>query len=123
MLSSRIAVMIWLGTLPAYSADTTYQEAYNSANLMMQAGRPNAAILQLQSTLTSYPNDGELKVPLSFLLVDAYHATGKNKLAAQTLEALLPQNPKSATLRFRLAAIYDSLGSFENSIEQYREGL
>jgi superkiller protein 3 len=85
----------------------------------MQAGRPNAAILQLQSTLSSYPESGVSKVPLSLLLAEAYRSAGKYKLAAQTLQELLPQNRNSAAVRIRLAADYESLGSFEDAAAQY----
>ena len=39
MLSRRIAALIWLGTLPGYSA-----EAYDTANLLLQAGHDSRMI-------------------------------------------------------------------------------
>lgn len=99
------------------------QVAYNLAYLMMQLGRPNAAILQLERTTNRYSDHGVMRFALNLLLAEAYHITGKDKLAAQTLEGLLPENPTSAELYFRLATIYSSLGSLEASVAQYREDL
>src|ERR1700744_6036380 len=59
---------------------------YNAAKSMLQEGRPNAAILQLQSTLSGHPDHDSTRFSLEILLVEAYETTGKNKLAAQVLE-------------------------------------
>jgi tetratricopeptide (TPR) repeat protein len=97
--------------------------AYNLANLMIQVGRPNAAILQLQRSDSRYHGSGVMRLPLTLLLGEAYRIAGKDKLAVQTLEPLLPDNSNSAELRFKLALLYKSLRLFDASIEQYEEGL
>ena len=97
--------------------------AYNLANLMMQVDRPNAAIFHLQTALHTYRDHDQTRFYLRLLLAQAYRTAGNEKLAAQTLEALLSQRPNSAELRFNLASAYGSSGSFEDSVKQYREGL
>ena len=105
------------GVLPSQS------EASNAANLLMQAGRPHAAIFELQPALDRHPDHDLTRFSVNVLLAEAYRIAGKDKLAAQTLERLLFERPNSAELRFRLAKVYGSLGSFEDSAKQYHGSI
>ena len=99
------------------------EAAHNAAKLLIQEGRPRAAVAQLQSTLERSANRSDTTFSLQMLLVEAYASVGEDKPAAQVLEKLLAEKPDSAEVRLKLAISYAHLGSLDAAVGQYREAL
>lgn len=97
--------------------------AFNAAKLMIQDGRPNAAIYQLQSTLKAHGIPGSTRFSLEMLLIQAFHSNKQDKRATQILERLVAERPDSADLHINLALMYTRLGMLNAAVKQYHEGL
>jgi tetratricopeptide (TPR) repeat protein len=116
------------GALKAFEDALTLQPgfaepAYNAAKLMIQAGRPKAAIYQLQSALARHPRPVDTTISLRLLLAETDAYVGQDKRAAQLLEALAVERPDSPEVHFNLALTYARLGALDPAIRQFRDEL
>ena len=97
--------------------------SYNLAKLLLEQGRTSATIFQLESTLKGRRAGDETTFSMRMLLAKAYAAERQDKHAAEILEALLAERPKSAEVHFYLAITDASLDSLDAAVGHYREGL
>lgn len=99
------------------------EAAYNAAKLLIRAGRPRAAIAQLQSALKGHHVSHNTTFSLQLLLAETDAYVGENKRAVEILKALVAEKPDSAEAHYDLALTYAHSGSIEAAVTQFREEL